>query len=283
MDKIIIVGGYEFLGFSLCTAFLDKGNSVDCIHFDNSHDAFYEEKRFSVGRNANFTELSIENWSKSELAIDENTVVMISFYDVFFKKDSVKLLEQFETEWKNILQSDKLNGSSLILLFPLQLIENAVKRDDTYAKMVDRVVGGVKEKNLPFQAVYLPTLYGPWQPMECLFQQVLLTEVKKEKDIEVTTKEWVKDAIYIEDAVNEILCLIDEEKLATPCILKSSEGEQWKKCADFLGIKPELYHNIETATVSESEFRCIVIKDSIGVVQGLTLQKQHLLRILSGV
>jgi len=283
MDKIIIVGGYEFLGFSLCTAFLNKGNSVDCIHFDNSHDAFYEEKSFSVGRNANFSELSIAKWSKSELDSNENTVVMISFYDLFYKKDSAELLEQFEMEWKNILQSDTLNRSLLIFLFPLQLIEKGVKRDDTFRTIANSVAKGTKEKNISFQAVYLPTLYGPWQPMEFLFQQALLTEVNKEKDIEVNTKEWVKDAIYIDDAVNEIVCLIDEEKLDTPCLLKSSKREQWKNCANFLGISPELYHNIENAMISESDFRIIVIKDSIGVEQGLNLQKQHLLRILSGV
>ena len=57
MDKVIIVGTYEFIGFQLCLSLLEQGREVIGIHLNtNSKDPFLEEKRFEIGRNSNFTE-----------------------------------------------------------------------------------------------------------------------------------------------------------------------------------------------------------------------------------
>lgn len=282
MDKIVVVGGYGFLGFSLCTHLLDKGNMVDCIHFENSHDVFYEEKRLSVGRNANFTEILIEEWVKSELTCDEKTLVIISFYDLFLKKDVLKLVSRIEKELTKIFRTGRLNHSSLLLLLPLQVLAIADESEEPFSKSLNHLLKEVQEKGISYQAIYLPTLYGPWQPMDFLFQQVILNEVKNHEDLHFNKQEWTMDAIYIEDATNEIVRILDGE-YCEKCILKSDKAEQWKKCAEYLGIEQDVYRNGVVTKENESTIICREIQTTIGYEQGLAMQKQHLLRILSQV
>lgn len=60
MDRAVILGTFEFIGFSLCKNLLDQGCEIDGIHFDKEQDdALIHEKRLTIGRNANFNEKTI--------------------------------------------------------------------------------------------------------------------------------------------------------------------------------------------------------------------------------
>ena len=57
MDKAIIVGVYEFIGFHLCEALLQEGIEVYGVNLPiDTSDHVVDEKRLLIGRNSNFQE-----------------------------------------------------------------------------------------------------------------------------------------------------------------------------------------------------------------------------------
>ncbi|WP_035209289.1 hypothetical protein [Mesobacillus boroniphilus] len=63
MERATILGIYDFIGYSLCRHMLDLGFEIDGIHQSgNIDDYFTEEKRLEIGRNANFSEISLQGW-----------------------------------------------------------------------------------------------------------------------------------------------------------------------------------------------------------------------------
>jgi hypothetical protein len=277
MDKILLVGGYEFLSFHLCMASLDKGIHVQCIHIENSHDTFLEEKKFSVGRNANFSEVSRVDWVKEACHFDGDTPIIVSLYDLFLNKDSEKILAEIEIVLNHIFQHNRMDQISIVFMLPLQLLDRDKESYNPFFSFLKKV----EEKGISYKSIYLPTLYGPWQPMEYLFQQALLTQLRNHEDFQFNKKEWVFDCLYIEDAAREIVSLL-EEGFQT-CLLKSNQSETWKRCADFLGINSDFYKKAEKINRDMKDIPMKEITENVSLEQGLSLQKQHLLRILSGV
>lgn len=272
MDKAVIIGAYEFLGFSLCESLLEKGLQVDGIHIQSEkEDIFLEEKRLEIGRNANFTEWTLENWLKKQLESNETPLVIISIYDYHIKKKTHILLEDHQL-W-NILLPKLLKAktdSQVVLLLPIQYLLK-----DARSGILDdfRSRNGV-------QLIFLPTLFGPWQAPEFIFQQTFLHEFDNGEKPVLQEQEWVFDAIYIEDASNQLIEMI-ESKSMKDCFLQSSEADSWKNCAEQLGIQNE-----ESAIIQIDKSR---IDTQIPVVQvenkemasGLKKQKEHLQRIMS--
>ena len=91
MDKVIIVGTYEFIGFQLCLTLLEQGREVIGIHLNTtSQDPFLEEKRFEIGRNSNFTEKD-ETYFDSFEPLSDPMILFIDYYSYYFKREEKKL------------------------------------------------------------------------------------------------------------------------------------------------------------------------------------------------
>jgi hypothetical protein len=282
MDKIIVVGGFEFLGFYLSTAFLEKGIPVQCILLENSEDPFLEEKRFAVGRNVNFSEIAIADWPDSSFLNNGETLLIVSLYDLLLKKRSDHMIEQIEHAFGKVIALGESNGLSIVLALPMRLKLSEEKADEPLYHCYFNIMKKIRTRKIPFKQIYLPTLYGPWQPFEYLFQQVLACEAKERREYRLCDREWVEDAIYIEDAVTEMISIIENEQFQV-CALKSSEKDHWKKCAALLRIEPDVYAGMKTERTVLSEIPFVEVKQRVRCEEGLILQKQHLLRLLSGV
>lgn len=275
MDKAIIFGGYEFLGFYLSTALLEKGNTVQCVRFDNNDDSFLEEKRFTVGRNDNFSEIPLSKWVNSSLASNEKFLIVVSFYDLFLKNESDKIMSQIKASFERAFAKVDMENASFILILPIQYLES----DD---RAFLNICNLIEKTKLNYKCIYTPTLYGPWQPMENIFQQAFLYEVGEREKLHLSEKEWVFDTLFVSDAVDEIMNVIENDSIKT-CILKSSVSDHWKKCAEYLSIPSSFFDAALSQRKMVTDIPYIKVIESIGYKQGLNLQKLHLLRILSGV
>ncbi len=272
MDKAVIFGGYGFLGFYLCTAFLDKGNTVQCIPLGSGEDPFLEEKRFTVGRNANFGELMLEEWAQSN---SDGGMIIISLFDLFLKNEPMDIKAEIELVLSQVLARPKMENTQIIVLLPIQYLGIEEPYLIQFHEEIER-------NKLSMKTIYLPTLYGPWQPIENVFQQVFLNEVRERQVLQLSVNEWVFDAIYITDAVDEILKVVEDDKIQT-CLFKSATTKHWKKCADFLEIGTCVYERAELIRWTLPDIVEIEVPEGIGYEQGLNQQQLHLMRLLSGV
>ncbi|MBO0961215.1 hypothetical protein J1P26_16045 [Neobacillus sp. MM2021_6] len=233
MDKVIIFGIYEFVSFHACKTLLNNGVEVTGIQIDGAEDSpFLEEKRLEVGRNANFSERFL---SELELMREEGTTpttFLFSIYDLYMQNKEMVL--QKEKTISPIIQciKDYHNNANIVFILPIQMLRGEqVKTIETF---IERVKGCCKN----IQMVYLPAVYGPWQPSSYLYQQAILSKWIKQ-DIIIAEREWTGDVLFVEDAARTIIKTIETGHHGN-FILESGKQNYWEVCADYLQIDSEL-------------------------------------------
>lgn len=270
MDKAVILGAFEFIGFHMCKKMLDDGYEVKGIHVEKvqSQD---EAKRLEVGRNANFQEQSIEEWleSKREGSTEKQTII-ISLFDLFMGHKENRLTSSVGLI--DYLNERKKWENTVVLLLPIQL---AVQQEALSSlEQVNHFLEKIADDSETLQFVYLPTVYGPWQPSTYAFQKAI--EGNMVSIEEVDEREWTKDAIFIDDLLQKMMEIVEGEE-AGHFLLESGEPERWKECADFLHFQHHQRENLETPELTfKSHINRISINKLTPVAESIALQKQHI-------
>jgi len=254
MDRAVILGTYEFIGFHLCLSLLEKGIEVIGIHLPSlSNDEYLEEMRLSVGRNSNFTEKD-ETFFEQKQTFSDNTFFFIDYYS-YYKNYR-------ESEMKAIL-TQSLNHINVHYIFicPIQLCNEKSSQEFPIQLL--------KFQN-HLQIYYLPTIYGPWQPLHFTFQQALHNP---DKSVTIDEREWTNDALFVSDAIDYIIGHLEEKK-KQQILLKSMIDNHWQKVASLLlkNITIEITNN----DVKNCQDVMVVDIDSTSISEGIGRQKKHL-------
>ncbi len=283
MDKVIIFGGYEFLGFSLCEAFLEKGIQVCTMNTQQVDDLFLENKRLLVGRNSNFTECSLEKSLDTWSYANEKLLIVLSFYDFYLKGESSNIHSELDQVILDALKTCETGDLEVLFLLPVQFLEReeSTLKGEGLKNIYNTMCQELQSSFIPNTTIYLPTLYGPWQSEDYLFHHALLEEVRGQNEVElqVNDHEYTEDALFVEDAIIEIVKIVEGQK-NTICRFTSTSQNQWRKCAEFLDISTEKYMRSNKTIKPIIDIAKYEVRESIGYVQALTKQKKHLQRIL---
>ncbi|RSK56015.1 hypothetical protein [Bacillus canaveralius] len=275
MDKAIIIGAFEFIGFNLTKHLLDEGIEVDGIHTDTENEGFFVSgKRLEIGRNANFKEIEFEDWMRSKDVSEHQTVTVISLYDYFINHRESLLFSDHGLCDK--LQKILSYHARTVLLLPAQYYFQKGFTD------FEKTAGSdlstlLKEEDPALLKIYLPTVYGPWQSPASLFQQCFLKELDPAYSIpENDHREWTDDAIYV-DAVVETIGILINQTIAGSFLLANEETGHWHKCAELLGIDNAIDRNIQTKKLHDkNDIEVQKVKMSITAREGIKKQKEHL-------
>lgn len=259
MDKAIIVGAFEFIGFHLCLSLLEQGIEVVGIHLaTEDNDLSLEEKRLEVGRNSNFIEKD-ETYFVSLERLPSNAVIFIDYYSYYMNRKEHKL--------KTVLAAPQFfeKSSRFVLLLPIQLYEEKPDPNLLLFQKED------KEGDNPI--FFLPTIYGPWQPSNYAFHQALHDPALP---IRVDDREWTEDAIYIEDAIGTIMLHL-ENKENNLFLLRSKIKDHWRKVAMKLFIQPPAGRGNGSMQLSKG-VKVLYIEGK-EINDGIDIQKRHLARL----
>lgn len=225
MDKAIIIGAFGFLGFSVCQAMLDEGVEVNAISVCEESDFFTEEKRMEIGRNANFIEN--EKWLGNGDSHSETVPIIIPVCDFYIQGKESTLLETHFLKEELVSLSPK--RYSVTLLLPEQL----EREDSSIYQEVVKLKTRLNERGFSLQEVLVPTLYGPWQPEECYFQQMLALGRECVVAPTLNPRESVTDAVYITDAASEVMRLLEEAQVGK-YIIRSGKEDSWFTCLEMI-------------------------------------------------
>lgn len=267
MDKAIIYGAFEFMGFYFCKGFLEKGYEVTGIHLDDSVENYIEEKKFEIGRNANFTEKSVEGVDCGDTS---NSLIILTLYDLFMGSKE-KLLKS-QTLNKQLFQN-KNNNNQVVCLLPIQLLNRSLESDGVNDLRV--FLKNIEGRGEMMQVYYLPSIFGPWQPSTFVFQKSMLN-ILKENEKQSQSREWKMDAVFVEDAIKTIIEKIELGGTGQ-FILESGATNQWEECANFLNIDLK-FRQIEVqeeVTLGDQIVR-LPIRNGTAISDSLTMQKEHL-------
>lgn len=231
MDKAIVFGAFEFLGFHCCYSLLDKGYEVTGIQIEESKALYIENMRLEIGRNANFFEVEPRNWNLTEL--NSSSIIFIDYYDLYLKfTESAVWQALIGPKLQEGMEMIKSSNSKIVLLLPIQKLINQKEEHLPLTNSLEEL----RNEGVFLQIFYLPTIYGPWQNSELLFQKSLLGMLSEETSSKLSEREWINDAIFVKDVVRDIIRILEEETSTVEWILESDVSNHWEECADYLNI-----------------------------------------------
>jgi hypothetical protein len=220
-----------------------------------------EEKRMEIGRNANFVEVQYDEWTITDER--EEVLLVIDYYDYFIRNA--------EREADLISIKSKITGlkngiGKVLFLMPVQLLMQG--RYEQHQSQANEVFDSFRRDGIAFNVYYLPTIYGPWQYIECAFQQYFL---QGNDHFMIHEREWTEDAIYVDDVIKSVLSLASDKY--KEYLLESSESNKWKKCARFLDILEDAKLEREAALAFNG--KKITVHESKPFQIRLSHQKRH--------
>ncbi|SDN14531.1 hypothetical protein [Bacillus sp. OK048] len=268
MDKVVIIGVFDFVNFHVCKALLDKGIEVKGVQIETEENGdLLVEKRLEIGRNANFSVISI-----GELTDEHNQkgTMVLSVYDLYMQyQEDFLLSEDIKKPFMNFN-----NWEKIVILAPSQLVTN---ENITEAGVIMlNFMKGIKSLANNIQFLYLPTIYGPWQPDTFMFQHSILNEWNGEGTFR-GLREEITDALFVEDAVASIIEIVEKNSPGR-YLLQSGKNNQWEQCAAFLGIGDHI-SNQSTKELVDNEINKLSVKSIIPLPDALTKQIEHTHRV----
>lgn len=292
MDRAIIIGAFGFLGFSVCQAMLDEGIEVNAISVSDEPDLLTEEKRMEIGRNANFFE--DEKWIINGENEREKIPIIIPICDYYIQEKESLLFENPFLKEELVTLSPEYY--SVTLLLPEQLI----REDASNQQQLVRFQNRLNEKGFSLTEVLVPTLFGPWQPEVCYFQQMISLEGKRMETPTLNPRESLKDAVYITDAASVVMGLLDEAQPGKYMILSGKE-DSWFTCLDViynsffiskdipdkgLGWLSDIQTMIKSSETLEEprmvgdDYNRIYVQEPMDLLSGLEEQRKEYFRLL---
>lgn len=295
MDRAIIIGAFGFLGYSVCRAMLDEGIEVNVISVEEEYDFLIEEKRMEIGRNANLLEDEVRD--RTEEKVEAPIPVIIPFCDYYMmEKEQVLFENQFIQEELFTLPSENY---PITLLLPELLEYEGSSVIEPLVKLKEEITN----KGFSLKEVLVPTLYGPWQPEGCFFQQILSLGEEAIDVPALNPRESTSDAIYVADAAAVVLNLLEEVQ-GGKYVIRSGETNSWCKCLksiydsllksekiseeDRKWINDDLKNLVKSNSPIEKvqklngDYHQVYVEVPMDTLEGLEHQRKQYLRVLRG-
>ncbi|MDN4073708.1 NAD-dependent epimerase/dehydratase family protein [Fictibacillus terranigra] len=289
MKRALVTGAAGFIGSHLCTRLLE--DEIEVIGIDGSPTT---EKLDYIGRNANF-ELINERIEQVDLS------KLMHRVDVIFH---LACGIQPNEQWKDIEAKVKEHVHYLRLL--AQAIEGGKKKFvfsssyDVYGKKTGEVTensaanpqtmyGLIKlteenyirmaaaKKQFPYVILRFPTVYGPWQPEEMTFQQIINADEGARKIRTLKKDSVTEDAIYVEDAVQALCLAAEHESRNVIYNIGSGTSGEWRKGLKLLSVRDdEIPHEKRNMVVlGEKAAKELGFRSGVKIEEGLEKQIQH--------
>ncbi|CAM3662206.1 hypothetical protein [Mesobacillus zeae] len=221
MDSTIIMNVYGFIGYSLCKSLLNSGCEVKGLVPEPCRPGTgAEEKQMEIGRNANYSETECEDWYSDKMI--NKSKLIIPFFDFYMLGTEKSLTEN--ASLKSCLRRNA-EYLRISLVLPCRLLFDKASRDETIMPFLEFL----QNNRIVVQEIYVPTFYGQWQPEEYFFHQLIKNPETTRKELAPHEREETMDAIFLEDAMEQILPLLKMEN--GRFLLKSSDPNAWRDCA----------------------------------------------------
>lgn len=257
MKKAVVFGAYQFLGFHLCRALLEEGEEIIGVSFPSIHVDDIEDKRMEIGRNANFSETS---WKQLDSILQDSHIDFL-FFDLYTIESLHSVYGRIKS---HIFDRNDIEFPINKRLVFLVNIMHAEKERELFSSIKEDL------NDYPMQMIHMPTLYGPWQPSDFLFQQLI--EGKEQESIHFSLREYPRDAIFIEDAAMEVVKQTNKGQ-NNNILLKSNVTNHWQRCLEHL--KWDIPETINKDIESSVNLEGVTVLNSYSIAENIEKQRKH--------
>ncbi|GAE35424.1 NAD-dependent epimerase/dehydratase family protein [Halalkalibacter akibai] len=287
MEKVVVTGGLGFIGFHLVERLLAEGIQVVIIdQISDEKREEQEEKWLRIGRNDLVTlideNLERVNFSKVLKGVDVVYHLAASTSNDSKWKKLQKVIENNVEITKKIVESippkAKLIYSSTVEVYgerPGTITERTPSNPTTpygITKLASErlIQQDCVKRNIVYNIVRLPTVYGPWQRSDMTYQQILTNEPNPGKDRSTI------DVMYVEDCV-EAFYLVATKNIANEIFhLATGEELSWFKGLDLLECSELVPKSPIKSFLSPDKTRNILgFVPQVSLEKGLAKQREH--------
>ncbi|WP_018665220.1 hypothetical protein [Heyndrickxia acidiproducens] len=248
MNQALVIGAHQFAGFELCKALLNQGCSVVAVDEETEEIMVHTEKWMEVGRNANLV------YQQAALFTDrEAFTCFLPVYDYYIQRDKEKL-----ERMASFLNQIAGQVEKHILIFPAHILTDQ-ERESWIPPLQFK-------ESLCFE-FYVPTLYGPYQPRQLAFHQIISGSTRPDLTYED------RDALFISDAAEAVVQTVEKGQTGGKYFLQSREGNTWEEIARYLN--EELFKTIplpEQHTVDQKDLDAITVSPSLSYQEAIMMQ-----------
>lgn len=262
MHTSVVIGVYQFIGFHLAKYLLEKGEEVLGVDWIDMGEEDCSEKEMEMGRNSNFLYVPVHKLNK--FSLEQQKIIYVSCYDL-----NISPLEDKEAILSNIVQfikdSRKNPSIQVIVLLPIE------EENEIFHSLLEELAEHDAAK-----MVFLPTIYGPWQPetmsFEAAIRQKELSEIEK-----VLTTEYKEDTLFVSDIMDAVVKVVleNEKKIQ----LQSEDPDQWSQCAELLWTDEFIKRYILNKSSRLVKGLLYKVKNKTSPFIGISLQKKHFQRL----
>ncbi|SFB97482.1 Nucleoside-diphosphate-sugar epimerase [Bacillus sp. OV322] len=268
MCSSIVIGALQFTGFHLTERLLDRGEKVFGIdHFQGDGDDYiHEHKQDAFGRNANFISSAFHEELPS--SFPGASAIYVCLYD-FWKmpeRDTEKIADAIAKILINLKNVQPL--PTLTILIPLG------QKEQSFAEHTE--LWSILKSFAHARFVYLPAIYGPWQPASFAFETGIQKK-SKEEAIDAISSEYRNDAIYISDFIDALEKLKEHD--GGNIVFESEAKQQWQACANLI-FDTEILDRFPSEGECLQTANVLKVKNNVSPYEGINKQKEHWRKML---
>ena len=277
MKKAIVIGALGYVGYGLCCRLLDDDVIVYAIDSIPKAESLEEEKLLQVGRNANLIFTDLNDCIFEDENMTDIDAVFYTLIDPNFRIKEEDIIA-LKTQNRNMLEKaiDHCDQKRCkFILLSTTCIESGASQEDKLREQDELYVS--RNDTLDYMIIRLPTLYGPWQPDNLIYQQAIRATIDKNEDSHFIMYENTDDLLYIDDAIDGILNIINKWETRKTYVLSSGLEDQWKAGLRLISESFSFDEIIDEFKSNQKDTRthCFIQKPKTSLEKGINNQFEY--------
>jgi UDP-glucose 4-epimerase len=287
MKKALVTGGLGFLGFHLVQKLLNEGVQVVIVdEITDERREEQEEKWMRIGRN-DLVSLLDQNLEQTDFQDIMKSVDVVYHLAASTSNDSKwkKLQKVIENNVnltkklvKTIPANAKLIYASTVEVYgerPGKITERTPTNPTSpygITKLASErlIQKECRNRNIKYNIIRLPTVYGPWQREDMTYQQIITGNRKPNKDRSTL------DVLYVEDCVEAFYLAATKGIPNEVFQLASGVENSWFKGLELLECRDLINKNpIKTVLVPDKANNLLGFQPKTTLEKGLAKQREH--------
>jgi UDP-glucose 4-epimerase len=286
MERILVFGGLDFVGYHLCRYVLEKG--IETIIGDYYDASKLQMERYdTIGRNALLERVKIAETSSIDMRNFEDVDTVYFVYKPYYffdKQDQYSQTYKLHSqELEKAIKIASVKGAKLVFLssFDVKGTNNIGSKNEcseqTYMNYKRELENLLQRKSQQIGGnltiVRIPYVFGPWCEDDCFIQDNIRRKFKNER---INFRISADKLIYVQNLV-EVLYQIGNDENRNGVITYISENrDQLKEVYKWFGLK---YETEKVDTKADSTLKINCKKKSIGnIIEGLNKTKSYVRR-----
>ncbi|MBN8207211.1 NAD(P)-dependent oxidoreductase [Bacillus sp. NTK071] len=291
MKKVMITGALGFIGFHLTELLLNQGIKVVAIdgRVDPARTSEYKLKEMSFLRNSNYKQVDSLLQDASLETEVEGCDTVFHLASPYGQKRASQMIQEGISNTKKVLEV--CEGKVLVYLSSIEVFGkrygNITERtpinpvtSDGRVKAQEEAILATTNRNTTVKTIRVPLVYGPWQPVDCVFQDFFINGTLM-KAFEAEGEKYHFDSLYVEDVCQAMYQTAMRKEGSETINLSSGREGEWQNGVEWcIGEQLDRKKNLRCAISNKDCASKLRFTNLTPIHKGLERQRDHVEKMM---